>query len=86
MAEAPAPDQVFARILDREALRNASQLRDLRAVGVTLWLAAVMVGGLLLDAPDFAAQIPWVSGYLVVSVALWLWQRGETRLSLLSGW
>lgn len=77
---------MFERILDREALRNARQLRDLRVVGVSLWLATTVLGGYVMGAPDFAAQVPWVAGYLAVAVVLWIVQKDEAQGGLLSAW
>lgn len=78
-------DQALGRVLDAECVRHARQLRRLRVVVASVWLGAVLVGAAT-GRDDWAVQIPWVAGYLVLALVLLATQRGEQTDTFLSRW
>jgi adenylate cyclase len=81
----PGDDGALRRVVEAECARHAGQVRRIRVVIAGIWLVALLVGTAA-ERPDWQAQLPWVAGYLLVAVALFVAERRATTESFLSRW
>jgi len=67
-------------------LRNAYSLSVVRVGGAALWLGLSIVFGYVLEKSDWAAPLPWVAMYLVLSLILLRCARTESRFRSATRW